>query len=134
MRRASIGAETPRRVQVGDLVIDRDRFEVRVKGTAIELTRKEFELLARLASAPGRVFGRDDLLNLVWGRETFVEPRTVDVHIARLRAKFLAAHVPVPAVEGVRGVGYRLRETRRGGWGSIDGRCGPRSIRRGWRS
>jgi two-component system phosphate regulon response regulator PhoB len=56
------------------------------------------------------VFGRDELLDLVWGRDGFVEPRTVDVHLARLRGKFLMARVPAPDVETVRGVGYRYRE------------------------
>jgi DNA-binding response OmpR family regulator len=109
-RRAKQASEAPRRVEVGDLVIDRERFEVRVGGRPVELTRKEFELLARLASSPGRVFGRNELLDLVWGRDGFVEPRSVDVHLARLRAKFVVAKLPPPAVESVRGVGYRLRE------------------------
>ena len=100
-------------VRVGDLEIDRYRFEVRVKGRPVELTPKEFELLAILAGAPGRVFGREELLDAVWGRDGFVEPRTVDVHLARLRAKFTAARLPVPAVETVRGVGYRFKEPGR---------------------
>jgi DNA-binding response OmpR family regulator len=57
------------------------------------------------------VYGRDELLDLVWGRDGFVEPRTVDVHLARLRAKFVAARLPEPAIETVRGVGYRYRES-----------------------
>jgi len=85
---------------------------VRMKGRAVELTPREFELLATLAGAPGRVFGREELLDLVWGRDGFVEPRTVDVHVARLRAKFAAAKVPEPGVETVRGVGYRYRDQR----------------------
>ena len=76
----------------------------------MDLTPKEFELLAILASAPGRVFGREELLDAVWGRDGFVEPRTVDVHVARLRAKFIAARAPEPGIETVRGVGYRFRE------------------------
>ncbi len=103
--------EEPRRqIAVGDLVIDRDRYEVRMHGQAVDLTRKEFELLAVLAASPGRVFTREELLDAVWGRGEFVEPRTVDVHFARLRAKFSAARVPAPPVEGVRGVGYRYRQ------------------------
>ena len=99
-------------VKIGDLEIDRYRFEVRVKGRPVELTPKEFELLAILAGAPGRVFGREELLDAVWGRDGFVEPRTVDVHLARLRAKFTTARLPVPAIETVRGVGYRFKEPR----------------------
>jgi DNA-binding response OmpR family regulator len=81
-----------------------------MKGRAVELTPKEFELLAVLVGTPGRVFGREELLDLVWGRDGFVEPRTVDVHVARLRGKFTAAKLPIPAIDTVRGVGYRFRE------------------------
>jgi two-component system alkaline phosphatase synthesis response regulator PhoP len=101
------------RIRVGDLLVDRQRFEVTMGGRAVALTPKEFELLATLAAEPGRVFGRDMLLDLVWGRDGFVEPRTVDVHLARLRAKFLAARLAEPAIETVRGVGYRYREPER---------------------
>ena len=97
-------------LKVGDLEIDRHRFEVRMKGRIVTLTPKEFELLALLANTPGRVFGRDELLDAVWGRDGFVEPRTVDVHVARLRRKFTAARLPAPGVETVRGVGYRFRD------------------------
>jgi DNA-binding response OmpR family regulator len=104
--------EKKRQLRAGDLEIDRDRFEVRMKGRPVELTPKEFELLATLVGAPGRVFGRDELLDLVWGRDGFVEPRTVDVHLARLRGKFSAANLPEPGVETVRGVGYRFKDSR----------------------
>ena len=97
-------------LRAGDLEIDRQRFEVKMKGRLVELTRKEFDLLATLIRTPGRVFGREDLLDLVWGQDGFVEPRTVDVHVARLRAKFTAARVSEPGIETVRGVGYRFRE------------------------
>ena len=97
-------------VRAGDLQIDRQRFEVKMKGRLVELTRKEFDLLSALVRSPGRVFGREELLDLVWGQDGFVEPRTVDVHVARLRAKFIAARAPEPGIETVRGVGYRFRE------------------------
>ncbi len=100
------GVEESRRqvfVKAGDLEIDRDRFEVRVKGRPVEL-------LAVLASSPGRVFGRDELLDVVWGQNGFVQPHTVDVHLARLRGKFVATKLPMPAIETARGVGYRFRE------------------------
>jgi two-component system alkaline phosphatase synthesis response regulator PhoP len=102
--------ERKRHLEAGDLEIDRDRFEVRMKGRPVELTPKEFELLATLVTTPGRVFGREELLDIVWRRDGFVEPQTVDVHVARLRAKFMAAKVEEPGVETVRGVGYRFRE------------------------
>ena len=97
-------------VRAGDLEIDRPRVEVKMKGRLVELTRKEFDRLSALVRSPGRVFGREELLDLVWGQDGFVEPRTVDVHIARLRAKFIAARTPEPGIETVRGVGYRFRE------------------------
>ena len=98
------------RLRAGDLLIDRHRFEVTVGGRPVPLTPKEFALLATLVAEPGRVFGRDELLDLVWGQDGFVEPRTVDVHVARLRGKFVAAKLPPPGVDTVRGVGYRFRE------------------------
>ncbi|HSB42829.1 MAG TPA: response regulator transcription factor [Methylomirabilota bacterium] len=112
-RRARPGEETAGQpIRAGDLEIDRQRFEVKMKGRLVELTRKEFDLLASLVRAPGRVFGREELLDLVWGQDGFVEPRTVDVHVARLRGKFTAARVAIPEIETVRGVGYRFREPR----------------------
>jgi phosphate regulon transcriptional regulator PhoB len=107
--------DTEKKVQlkVGELEIDRYRFEIRMKGRPVDLTPKEFELLAILAGAPGRVFGREELLDAVWGHDGFVEPRTVDVHLARLRGKFTAAKLPPPRIETVRGVGYRFKEPDR---------------------
>ena len=104
------GLEAGPVLRAGDLEIDRERFEVKMKGRLVELTRKEFDLLATLIRTPGRVFGREELLDLVWGQDGFVEPRTVDVHVARLRAKFTAARALMPAIETVRGVGYRFRD------------------------
>src|SRR5712691_1328816 len=86
-------------LKAGDLEIDRQRFEVTIKGKRVDLTPKEFELLASLVGTPGRVFGREELLDLVWGQDGFVEPRTVDVHVARLRAKFTAARLAIPEGE-----------------------------------
>jgi len=106
-------ADRKHHLKAGDLEIDRHRFEVTMKGQRVDLTPKEFELLAALVGTPGRVFGREELLGLVWGEDGFVEPRTVDVHVARLRAKFTAARLTIPGVETVRGVGYRFREPER---------------------
>jgi DNA-binding response OmpR family regulator len=97
-------------LRVGQLEIDRPRFEVTMAGRRVELTPKEFELLAALAGTPGRVFVRDELLDLVWGQDGFVEPRTVDVHVARLRARFTGQGFAAPDIETVRGVGYRFRD------------------------
>jgi DNA-binding response OmpR family regulator len=104
--------EAKHHLKAGELEIDRHRFEVKMQGRVVELTRKEFDLLAVLVATPGRVFGREELLDLVWGRDGFVEPRTVDVHVARLRAKFSADKLPEPGIDTVRGVGYRFRDAR----------------------
>src|SRR2546422_1012847 len=116
---APTGSAAPRdpdkqpHAHLGELETDRSRFEVRMKGPPVAPTPKEFELLAPLAGAPGRVFGREELLDAVWGRAGFLEPRPVDVHVARLRAKFTAAKLPAPGLETVPGVGYRFREPAR---------------------
>jgi len=113
LRRGKSGGEVKGRnihLKAGALEIDRHRFEVTMKGRRVEVTPKEFELLAALVATPGRVFGREELLDLVWGQDGFVEPRTVDVHVARLRAKFIASSLPPPGIETVRGVGYRFKE------------------------
>ena len=113
LRRGKSGAEVKGKnvhLKAGQLEIDRHRFEVTMKGRRVDVTPKEFELLAALVATPGRVFGREELLDLVWGQDGFVEPRTVDVHVARLRAKFIALSLPPPGIETVRGVGYRFRE------------------------
>ena len=92
-------------IRRGPITIDRERFEVRVRGDRLDLTFKEFELLAYLAARPRRVCSRSALLREVWGYDFFGGTRTVDVHIRRLRAKLGAeAHV----IETVRNVGYRL--------------------------
>jgi DNA-binding response OmpR family regulator len=106
------GREAKHHLKAGELEIDRHRFEVKMRGRLVELTHKEFELLAALVGTPGRVFGREELLDLVWGRDGFVEPRTVDVHVARLRAKFSAVKLPEPGIDTVRGVGYRFRDLK----------------------
>ncbi len=90
-------------ILAGDLKIDRGSREVTNNGDPVDLTRMEFDLLAYLASSPGRVFSRTQLLEAVWGYPDDVDSRTVDVHIAQLRRK-LGASCPVKTV---RGVGYK---------------------------
>lgn len=92
-------------IRRGEITIDRDRFEVRVRGEVIDLTFKEFELLAYLAERPGKVCSRSMLLSEVWGYDFFGGTRTVDVHVRRLRAKL--GH-EADAIETVRNVGYRF--------------------------
>ena len=100
--------EGPGQLQLGDLRIDTARYEVWVDQRLVTLTFKEYELLRLLASAPGRVFTREVLLDQVWGYDYFGGTRTVDVHIRRLRSKLEDPEHTF--VETVRNVGYRLRE------------------------
>lgn len=97
------------RLQLGDLHIDRRRFEVKIRNTEVRLTRKEFELLWIFASEGGRIFHRDELIEQVWGVDYYIHSRTVDVHIARLRSKVKAAAPDLSLIETVWGIGYRLK-------------------------
>ena len=89
---------------VGPLVIDRIRHNVSFKGAAIELVKKEFDLLVLLAESPEKVFSRDEILNKVWGYDVYPTTRTVDTHIMLLRQK-----IDDQMIETVRSVGYRLK-------------------------
>lgn len=94
-----------REVQDNQLNIDRERYHVELEGRELLLPKKEFELLDFLASRPGKVFSRDQILSAVWGNETIVGERTVDVHIRKLREK-LGNHY----IRTVKGVGYTFSE------------------------
>jgi len=94
----------------GDIEIDFGRRSVRVRGEPVELTYVEFEILAALARAPGRVLDRQTLLERVWGDSSYRDPRTIDVHIRHLRTKIEAEPSNPEHVFTVRGVGYRFRE------------------------
>ena len=89
----------------GDLSVDLVRHRVSRGGRAIELSPTEYRLLLHFMESPGRVFSRDQLLNAVWGRDTYVEERTVDVHIRRLR-KALNREGETDIVRTVRSAGY----------------------------
>ncbi|MEX0868412.1 MAG: response regulator transcription factor [Nitriliruptoraceae bacterium] len=95
-----------RAANVGDLIVDEDSYQVRLRGQPLDLTYKEFELLKALANAPNRVFTRDLLLQEVWGYDYFGGSRTVDVHVRRLRAKLGPEYEQM--IVTVRGVGYKL--------------------------
>lgn len=112
LRRRDSGKDPqqPEVIQSGQLRIDRGRFEVTVNGKVAPLTTKEFGLLYALATNRGRVLSRDRLLDLAWGEEGFVEPRTVDVHMTRLRTKLSERSESERYIETVRGVGYRFRD------------------------
>ena len=94
-------------LKVGDLVIDLEKYDVLMGSKRISLTYKEFQLLALLASNPGRVYTRDVLLSQVWGYDYLGGTRTVDVHIRRLRSKI--EDPDHSFVETIWNVGYRFR-------------------------
>lgn len=100
---ASSGAAT---VTIGDLTIEEETYTARLKGRALELTYKEFELLKYLAQHAGRVFTRAQLLQEVWGYDFFGGTRTVDVHVRRLRSKLGPEHDSL--IGTVRNVGYKF--------------------------
>jgi len=94
------------------VTIDRDRRRVTVRGQEVELTPTEFDLLYVLASAPGRVYSRMELLDRVQGESYEGYERTVDTHIKNLRRKTEADPHHPQLIETVYGVGYRLREPK----------------------
>lgn len=101
--------EEPKRLQVGQIVIEVDRHEAFVHGRKIELTATEFKLLRLLMERRGRVQTREHLLINVWNYETEIETRTVDTHVRRLREKL---GEEADWIETIRGVGYRMAERR----------------------
>jgi len=86
-----------------DLEILRDEYLVYQNGQSIALPKKEFELLFFLASRPGKVFSREVLLEKIWGKDVYVVPRTIDVHIRKLREKLGEDYI-----QTVKGVGYKF--------------------------
>jgi two-component system alkaline phosphatase synthesis response regulator PhoP len=99
------------KVQRGDIVIDPTAHSVTVSGRGVELSALEFRLLHYMASHPGMVFSRDQLLDSVWGNDRTVTPRSVDVYIRRIREK-IESKPQLPAyVQTIHGVGYRFATT-----------------------
>src|SRR5258708_2107270 len=118
-RQGRLAPSTPDEIRSGDLAIDEATYTARLRGRALDLTFKEFELLKFLAQHPGRVFTRAHLLQEVWGYDYFGGTRTVDVHVRRLRAKLGAEHEAL--IGTVRNVGYRFVPAK-GEEGTRDGR------------
>lgn len=96
--------ETGSVLQIGDLSIDREKYRVTFKQEEIVFARKEFELLALLASKPSKVFLRNEILDKVWGTEVIVGDRTIDVHIRKIRQK-----LGDDCIATVKGVGYKFK-------------------------
>ena len=106
LRRAMEKPAPEKILKAGELVIDRERYTVSVKGKSIKLSATEFKLLLFLAERKGKVFNREQLLDAVWGDEAFVEPRTVDVHIRRLRSQIEEDPAHPRYIKTLRGIGY----------------------------
>ena len=106
LRRAKERPASTRIIKEGGLVIDKDAYAVTRRGIQIKLSATEFRLLLYLVERKGRIFGREQLLNAVWSDEAFVEPRTVDVHIRRLRAQIEENPSSPRYIKTMRGAGY----------------------------
>jgi two-component system alkaline phosphatase synthesis response regulator PhoP len=103
LRRTPAGNQQDDKMDMGGLRIDRESYLVIHNGNELSLPRKEFELLSLLASRPGKVFGRDEILDKVWGGDVVVGDRTIDVHIRKLREK-----IGDDYIRTVKGVGYKF--------------------------
>lgn len=107
LRRSSISEGEKENTET-ELIIDREKYTVTLKGEDIHLPKKEFELLALLASKPGKVFERDLILETVWGSEIVVGDRTIDVHVRKLREKIGDEYIKT-----VKGVGYKFKNKKK---------------------
>jgi two-component system alkaline phosphatase synthesis response regulator PhoP len=104
---ATGSASSDKMIQVGDLQIFPEKYEVLLSGESIPLRPKEFEVLLYLVQRPGVVVTRDDLMNIVWGFDYIGGQRTVDVHVSSLRKK-LEMNQQSVQIDSIRGVGYKL--------------------------
>ncbi|MGK0428001.1 MAG: two-component system alkaline phosphatase synthesis response regulator PhoP [Ulvibacter sp.] len=103
LRRFKETDEEESNLKLGNLVINREEYKIILDNSEIVLPRKEFELLSLLASKPGKVFKREEILDKVWGNEVIVGGRTIDVHIRKLREK-----IGDDKFKTVKGVGYKF--------------------------
>jgi len=103
LKRQSITKDTNSIIELGDIIIDKEKHFTTYKGQEVIFAKKEFKLLKLLISKPGKVFSREEILEKVWGIDIVVGDRTIDVHIRKLREK-LADHY----VKTVKGVGYKF--------------------------
>ena len=106
LRRLNTKIDSPSKdlIELEDLIIDREAYKIIFKGEDVILPRKEFELLYLLASKPGKVFKREDILDKIWGNEVVVGGRTIDVHIRKLREK-----LGDKRFKTIKGVGYKFQ-------------------------
>jgi two-component system alkaline phosphatase synthesis response regulator PhoP len=100
--------QTEKNLAVSGISVNREKFIVEKKDEQIQLPKKEFELLELLLSRPGKVFTRDEILNLVWGNEAIVGERTIDVHVRKLREKLGDDYIRT-----IKGVGYTFVDSEK---------------------
>ena len=103
LRRRVVSDDFSNKLELGDIIIDKEKHTVLYKNLKVELAKKEFKLLELLASKPGKVFTRQEILENVWGLEVVVGDRTIDVHIRKLREKINDQYIKT-----VKGVGYKF--------------------------
>ncbi len=103
LRRASKKENANATIEVGDLVIDPERFIVIKNGEEITLPNKEFKILALLAGSPNKVYSREDIFSKVWGNDVIVGDRTIDVHVRKIREK-----IGLDNIRTIKGVGYKF--------------------------
>ena len=108
LRRASERVADDRTIRAGELVINKETYSVTKKDRPVTLSSTEFRLLLYLAERKGRIFSRDQLLDAAWKGEAFVEPRTVDVHIRRLRTQIEDDPSEPRYIRTRRGIGYYM--------------------------
>ena len=106
LRRSTEKPPAEKILKIGDLEINRERYTVSIKGELVKLSAKELKLLLFLAERKGKVFSRGQLLDAIWRDEAFVEPRTVDVHIRRLRTQIEKDTANPRYIKTMRGIGY----------------------------
>jgi phosphate regulon transcriptional regulator PhoB len=103
-------AEAGSVVKLKDIIIDRERYTVTIGERQIKLSATEFKLLLCFAERPNRIFNREHLLDAVWGNDVYVEPRTVDVHVRRLRMKIEKDPNSPVYIKTMRGIGYCIED------------------------
>lgn len=103
LRRSRIYSEN--QIRIGEVTLDYNTLEVRLSGETVVLPQKEFYLLYKLFSYPNRIFTRQELMDEIWGFDSETSPRTVDVHIKRLRERF--EQIPDMEISTIRGLGYK---------------------------
>jgi two-component system, OmpR family, alkaline phosphatase synthesis response regulator PhoP len=103
LRRKPESEKPEGQLTVGNIIIDREKYIIIKSGQEFSIPRKEFELLALLASKPNKVFTREEIFEKVWGNDVIVGDRTIDVHIRRIREK-----LEIESIKTIKGVGYKF--------------------------